>query len=235
LRGIALFGVLIINLVMEFRVSIFEQFLNQPSIRGPLDPILDTLLLLLFSQKALALFSLLFGLGLAIQFDRLRQNPYRLRLLLRRLTALLAIGLLHLLLIWNGDILTEYAVAGFIVLPFLWGPRWLSAAAAAAFLSLYLIMPFLPVIVALPTQAWIMQHIAEATRAYGQGGLPKYSRSASMRYQPFSRCISSFSPAPLRSSYLEHSFGGQVFCTRSMHTHACWASSPQFCFPLGSA
>jgi len=33
---------------------------------------------------------------------------------------LLAIGLLHLLLIWNGDILTEYAVAGFIVLPFLW-------------------------------------------------------------------------------------------------------------------
>jgi len=105
LRGIALFGVLIINLVMEFRVSIFEQFLNHPSIRGPPDPILDTLLLLLFSQKALALFSLLFGLGLAIQFDRLRQNPYRLRLLLRRLTALLAIGLLHLLLIWNGDIL----------------------------------------------------------------------------------------------------------------------------------
>jgi uncharacterized protein len=100
-----LFGVLIINLVMEFRVSIFEQFLNQPSIRGPPDPILDTLLLLLFSQKALALFSLLFGLGLAIQFDRLRENPYRLRLLLRRLTALLAIGLLHLLLIWNGDIL----------------------------------------------------------------------------------------------------------------------------------
>ena len=203
---------------MEFRVSIFEQFLNQPSIRGPLDPILDTLLLLLFSQKALALFSLLFGLGLAIQFDRLRENPYRLRLLLRRLTALLAIGLLHLLLIWNGDILTEYAVAGFIVLPFLWGPRWLSAAAAAAFLSLYLIMPFLPVIVALPTQAWIMQHIAEATRAYGQGGLPKYSRSDSMRYQPFSRCISSFSHAPLRSSYLEHSSGGRVFCARSMHT-----------------
>jgi len=231
LRGIALFGVLIINLVMEFRVSIFEQFLNQPSIRGPLDPILDTLLLLLFSQKALALFSLLFGLGLAIQFDRLRENPYRLRLLLRRLTALLAIGLLHLLLIWNDDILTEYAVAGFIVLPFLWGPRWLSAAAAAAFLSLYLIMPFLPVIVALPTQAWIMQHIAEATRAYGQGGLPKYSRSDSMRYQPFSRCISSFSHAPLRSSYLEHSSGGRVFCARSMHTRAYWASSPQFCFP----
>jgi hypothetical protein len=42
LRGTALFGVLIINLVMEFRVSIFEQFLNQPSIRGPLDPIFDS-------------------------------------------------------------------------------------------------------------------------------------------------------------------------------------------------
>ena len=49
-------------------------------------------------------------------------------LLLRRLIVLLAIGLMHLCLIWNGDILTEYALAGFIVLPLLFGPRWLLAA-----------------------------------------------------------------------------------------------------------
>ncbi|MEA2832486.1 MAG: uncharacterized protein QOG66_688 [Methylobacteriaceae bacterium] len=170
LRGLALFGVLIINVVTEFRVSIFEQFLVHPPIRAAFDATLHTLLMLLVSQKALSLFSLLFGLGLAIQFDRLRDNPQRLKLLLRRLAVLLAIGLVHLCLIWNGDILTEYALAGFIVLPFLYGPRWIVAAAGAAVFALYLVMPFLPPLVAFPSQAWIAQHAAEATRAYGQGG-----------------------------------------------------------------
>jgi uncharacterized protein len=170
LRGLALFGVLVINVVTEFRVSIFEQFLVHPPIRTSLDATLDTLLMLLLSQKALSLFSLLFGLGLAIQFDRLHENPRRLNLLLRRLAALLGIGVVHLFLVWDGDILTEYAVAGFIVLPLLYGPRWIAAAAGAAFFGIYLMMPFLPPLVSFPSQAWIAQHAAEATRAYGQGG-----------------------------------------------------------------
>jgi NADPH:quinone reductase-like Zn-dependent oxidoreductase len=40
--------------------------------------------------KALATFSLLFGIGLAIQFERLSRHPRRLVLLLRRLLVLLA-------------------------------------------------------------------------------------------------------------------------------------------------
>jgi uncharacterized protein len=35
----------------------------------------------------------------------------------------LVIGAAHLFLLWNGDILVEYAVAGFVVLPFLFCPR----------------------------------------------------------------------------------------------------------------
>lgn len=58
--------------------------------------------------KAFAVFSLLFGIGLAIQHQRLERQPRRVELLARRLLALLAIGLIHLPLIWNGDILTEY-------------------------------------------------------------------------------------------------------------------------------
>jgi uncharacterized protein len=170
LRGVALFGVLIINLVTEFRVSIFEQFLADPPTQSVFDAVLNTLLMLLLSQKALSLFSLLFGLGLAIQFDRLRDNPQRLKLLLRRLAVLLAIGLVHLCLIWNGDILAEYALAGCIVLPFLYGPRWIVAAAGAAVFAVYLVMSFLPPLVAFPSQAWIAQHVTEATRAYAQGG-----------------------------------------------------------------
>jgi uncharacterized protein len=125
--------------------------------------------MVIFAQKALALFSMLFGAGLAIQFERLSGRGDRLTLLLRRLTALLAIGLVHLLVIWNGDILTEYAVAGFVVVPFLFGPRWLLAAAGVAFLIVYLLMPLFPAGLPFPSQSWMIEHAVEARRAYAEG------------------------------------------------------------------
>src|SRR5262245_25836633 len=70
LRGIALFGVLAINLVMGFRVSIFEQFLSAKPAASPTDRAIETILMLGIDMKAFALFSLLFGAGLAIQFER---------------------------------------------------------------------------------------------------------------------------------------------------------------------
>src|SRR3954447_24588523 len=139
LRGLALLGVLAINLHTEFRVSLFEQFLAPPRASG-LDGLAATFLSFAFEFKAISLFSILFGVGLAIQHERLARSPRRLPLLFRRLLALLAFGLIHLFLIWNGDILTEYALAGLIVLPFLFGPRWLLSCGAATFLALYLAM-----------------------------------------------------------------------------------------------
>jgi uncharacterized protein len=172
LRGIALLGVLAINVVNEFRVSIFEQFLPAPAPVSALDSAVQTVLTTAVEMKAFALFSMLFGLGLAIQYERLAQNPRRFVLLVRRLVILLVIGLVHLFLIWNGDILTEYSLAGLIVLPCLWGPRWLLATAAAFFLVLYLAMPLLPPIVPWPTTAWIRHHVVEASEVYGSGGFP---------------------------------------------------------------
>src|SRR5947207_1665678 len=111
LRGLALFGVLTINVVFEFRVSIFAQFLPPARTDSAIDRALNSFLAAAVELKALALFSFLFGVGLAIQFDRLAGNPRRFVLLLRRLIVLLAIGAVHLYLIWNGDILVEYAVS----------------------------------------------------------------------------------------------------------------------------
>jgi uncharacterized protein len=170
LRGLALFGVLAINIVFEFRVSIFEQFLP-PTVTVPaIDRTLNDILAVTIELKALALFSFLFGVGLAIQFDRLANNPRRLTLLIRRLVVLLVIGAAHLFLLWNGDILVEYAVAGFIVLPFLFGPRWLILLAATAALVFFLTMPLLPPVVHFPSRLWISGHVAEAANAYGDGG-----------------------------------------------------------------
>ena len=169
LRGIALFIVLAINTATEFRVSIFEQFLPAAKTAGLADQISEAAVLALHT-KGFILFSFLFGAGLAIQFERLAANQRRFTLMVRRLVILLAFGLTHLFLIWNGDILTEYAIVGFAVLPFLYGPRWLLAAASALCLALYVASPLLPPVIAFPDRAWIAHHVAEARQVYGGGG-----------------------------------------------------------------
>ena len=171
LRGLALLGVVAINVVTIFRVSIFEQFLfPKPRSASPIDSAVETILTLAVDLKAFALFSLLFGAGLAIQFERLANSERRTSLLVRRLVVLLAFGLIHLCLIWNGDILTEYALAGLIVLPFLFGPRWLLAVAALAFLGLYLAMQVFPPPGLWPGTAAIAQDVMDANRIYATGG-----------------------------------------------------------------
>jgi uncharacterized protein len=168
LRGLALFGVLAINLETEFRVSIFQQFLRRPEEQG-LDHWIGAFLEVFVDLKAFAVFSLLFGIGLAIQYERLDGDPRRLVLLVRRLLALMVFGLIHLFLIWNGDILAEYAVAGLIVLPFLFGSKRVLALGAAFFLLLYLAMPLLPTVVAFPDSQGLANHVRAAERIYGTG------------------------------------------------------------------
>lgn len=88
----------------------------------------------------LPIFSLLFGIGFALLLDSATRRAPRPRLvLLRRLGALLAIGLVHMLL-WPGEILTDYAVVGMLILlPSTWLPRWATAGLAAALIPTALI------------------------------------------------------------------------------------------------
>lgn len=169
LRGIALLGVLTINLLGEFRVSIFQQFLSVPPAVHALDRWINTYTHIFIELKAFALFSLLFGIGLAIQFDRISfrgGSPFR--LLSRRLLALLLLGIIHLTLIWNGDILTEYAVAGLIALPFLFLPRrWL--AVATLLFTLRYLLPYFPYPISFPSEAWLQLHVEQAAMVYKHG------------------------------------------------------------------
>jgi uncharacterized protein len=169
LRGLALFGVLAVNLVTEFRVSIFEQFL--PQAREP-DLINRAVIWFVHNAlelKAFALFSFLFGVGMAMQFERLSNTGRPLYWLTRRLLVLFSFGLIHLLLIWNGDILTEYALAGLMVLPLLYASRKVLGIAAAALFALYLALPSLPIPVAWPGPDWIENHVAQANQIYPTG------------------------------------------------------------------
>lgn len=170
LRGLALFGVLAINLDTEFRVTFFEQFLPLPE-SLPVDRAVASFLRAAIEFKAFSLFSFLFGIGLAIQFEHLAGRSDRLTVLIRRLVALLAFGLIHLVLIWNGDILTEYALAGFVVLPLLFAPTGVVAASAGAALLFFLMLPWLPISFGFPDRAWLAAHIAVARDIYAHGSL----------------------------------------------------------------
>lgn len=170
-RGIALFGVMAINVVTVFRVSIFEQFLPVPIDGTWLDRAVHSILLIGIDMKAWALFSLLFGVGLAIQCDHLSTSTRRTALLVRRLAFLMLVGAIHLVLVWNGDILFGYAIAGFIVLPFLFSSPRIPAVAGSVLVALFIASSFLPPIATMPSRAWMTQNVADAVRIYGSGGL----------------------------------------------------------------
>ncbi|MFZ0870103.1 MAG: DUF418 domain-containing protein [Rhodanobacter sp.] len=170
LRGIALFGVLAVNLITGFRVSLFQQFLPATAEGSWLDHAVEAMVSIGMELKAFALFSLLFGIGLAIQFERLATSAHRLSLLARRLLVLLGFGLIHLCFIWNGDILTEYALIGLLALPLLHASNRTVAIAAVLALAAYATLPFwLSDTFFWPSEAWLRQHVQTATSLYAHG------------------------------------------------------------------
>jgi len=113
-RGIALFGILVVNSLL-FSMTLLEGT-NLPSVeegQGAANLIAWAVVTGLFAGKFISLFSMLFGVGAAIQFDRATSAHRSFDLFfLRRMIVLLFIGLLHALLFWYGDILTLYALVG---------------------------------------------------------------------------------------------------------------------------
>ena len=169
LRGAALCGVLLVNLLVAFRVSLLQHILEFHTHPGRLNQAVDLLLGVFVETKAVAIFSLLFGVSTAIHAERIgkRGQSYA-KLAVRRLLVLLGIGAVHMVFIWNGDILVEYALAGLMVLPALWLPRQLGLGAALFLLFL----PTLPLRLPLPAVDWsaVGEHVAVATRVYSRGG-----------------------------------------------------------------
>lgn len=168
IRGVALFGVLLVNLTTEFRVSIFQQFLGTTAADSGVDLLFARVVSAGLESKAFALFSILFGVGLAIQFERLTRRGRPFYWLVRRLVILLVFGLVHLLLVWNGDILTEYAIVGLFALPFLKLRTRYLGAAAVAFLLVYATQSSIWS-VAWPSTAMLVEHVAASNRIYSTG------------------------------------------------------------------
>jgi uncharacterized protein len=119
LRGVALFGVFLMNFTGFAAAPIMateQQLLSLPT--AAFDLALFDVLRWLFLDKANTLFAFLFGLGFYLQMRRLEvrgaefEELYR-----RRLFVLLVIGFIHFCFFWTWDILHLYAIAGFLLLP----------------------------------------------------------------------------------------------------------------------
>lgn len=121
LRGFALCGILLANVKpIAHRGGVLAT---------DTAPQTATILHLAVDQRFFPIFSVLFGVGFSLLFESAQARAVRPRVvLLRRLLALLALGLVHFAVLWRGDILTVYAVLGLVVLL---PATWLSPRAVA--------------------------------------------------------------------------------------------------------
>jgi uncharacterized protein len=115
LRGVALFGVLLENL-QHFVSPSYEAFTAGPD-GGLLDVLCLWLIRFACDNKVYLLFSFLFGVGFALQFRRTdASGAHFAPLHIWRMAVLFLIGVGHTML-WDGDILTTYAILGVLLLP----------------------------------------------------------------------------------------------------------------------
>ena len=116
IRGVAILGILPMN-ALAFGLEPAAYFnVSVDGIGQPLDGVIGVLTMVFIDQKMMALFSMLFGVGVVIFAERAAAKGRRvLGLSLWRFALLFAIGVAHEVL-WDGDILALYALCAPFVL-----------------------------------------------------------------------------------------------------------------------
>ena len=110
LRGFAMVGVLVAYCLWSLGTAPEASW-------SPLDRGLNQVLGFAIDGKFYTILAFLFGLGFSLQLERAADSTRAVRTYCRRLAVLAAIGLVHALLLRNGDILLPYAVTGFFLIP----------------------------------------------------------------------------------------------------------------------
>ena len=118
LRGVALFGVFLMNMIGLTEAEVMATSIQLESLpTAPMDRVMFQCINWLFLDKANTLFAFLFGLGFYLQMERIEARGADFaRIYRRRLTVLLCMGLVHIVFVWMWDILHLYALAGFALL-----------------------------------------------------------------------------------------------------------------------
>ncbi len=119
IRGFALLGILAMNIAgFAWPDAVYSIPTMAPG-AGAIDTFLWGFNHVFFDTKMMTLFSMLFGAGLVLMSERAEERGAKIRgVFYRRTLWLLVIGLIHAILIWEGDVLVLYALCGFLLYPF---------------------------------------------------------------------------------------------------------------------
>jgi uncharacterized protein len=126
LRGFALLGILLVNVELMRGSDIYAVFSGDaPAVGSAGDELTRFAVGWLVTGKFVSSFALMFGIGAALIVGRAhRAGRAPRRLLARRYGWLMVFGLAHMVLLFPGDILFAYGLAGLLLLPFVQvGPR----------------------------------------------------------------------------------------------------------------
>lgn len=119
LRGFALLGVLLANMASHSGYFFLSKEGQDALPTAHADHVVEWLEHFLIDGKFYSLFSMLFGIGFALQMKRsaLKEDRFLPRFS-RRILIMFILGLLHAILLYLGDILTVYAITALFLLLF---------------------------------------------------------------------------------------------------------------------
>ncbi len=163
LRGFALAGVALVNLRYLSLYALLPKETREALPSAGFDGVVLSLMGWLLDAKFITLFSLLFGLGFALQVERddRAASAGDARRYLRRVLGLALIGALHGWCLWWGDILLTYAAVALLMLP-------LSRLGDRMLLLLALVLALLPGLVAPWVRPWLPP-LPSGPEAFAQG------------------------------------------------------------------
>ncbi|NMD70842.1 DUF418 domain-containing protein [Bacillus sp. DNRA2] len=118
IRGISILGIFLVNMMSFHSPLLYIDPLTWWD--EPLEKATYIFIDVFAQASFYPLFSLLFGYSLILIREKSQSRGLNFPVLaVRRLFMLLMIGIFHAFFVWHGDILIEYALLGFLVLPML--------------------------------------------------------------------------------------------------------------------
>ena len=116
LRGFALLGIVLVN-ILGFNATFFDFGGYYNNLPDETQQHFYNIYISLTADKFIFLFSFLYGYGIFIQYHRFQKRGQNFPpFFTRRMSGLALFGVLHIVLLWAGDILFLYAIAGMILL-----------------------------------------------------------------------------------------------------------------------